>query len=413
MAQRSRSRSLPACPRLILGAAALALIAAPAAAIEKASEQVAPFYGSFSHAIPIDVPSYRGLEPRLALTYSSEGRNGFVGVGWNLWGQPDRARKRGPRDATLRGGRHLPAGWPGARRLSAGQPQPELHDRSVNATSTKNESYLRIRFDSTGNTWTVWGRDGTRTVFTPIFTVPPSGYVAGGTLIWGQTSAIDTHNNMVTYAWSCVGGDCYPNSISYNGYQITFYREGRPDPQSFAAATVVGQMLYRLRSVIVQLGGDPIRGYQLSYSTSPSPDARCLDPYASMGRISPTTRARSRHPEHLYPRKPSPTRTMRSARASWTGGSPGGTATEPVTWVAPVNASVTGAGYDLTKTAGVDGDWDAGATSTRAITSGNGYLQFTSTQPNTQRVVGLSNGSGTATRTKSTSGLPQDRDRCT
>ena len=65
---------------------ALLLAASTAYAAEKASEKVSPFYGSLSHAIPIDVPGFRGLEPKLALSYTSEGRNGFVGVGWSLSG---------------------------------------------------------------------------------------------------------------------------------------------------------------------------------------------------------------------------------------------------------------------------------------------------------------------------------------
>ena len=47
-------------------------------AIEKSSEQVSPFYGSFGYAVPIQVPPFHGLEPRLALAYSSEGRNGIL-----------------------------------------------------------------------------------------------------------------------------------------------------------------------------------------------------------------------------------------------------------------------------------------------------------------------------------------------
>ena len=34
-------------------------------AAEKGSEQVSPFYGSLSHAIPIEVPGFRGLEPAI------------------------------------------------------------------------------------------------------------------------------------------------------------------------------------------------------------------------------------------------------------------------------------------------------------------------------------------------------------
>ncbi|MCL4822256.1 MAG: hypothetical protein KJ067_24270 [Vicinamibacteria bacterium] len=64
----------------------LALTPVPVEATEKASERVSSFAGSFSQVLPIEVPAFRGLEPKLALSYSSEARNGFVGVGWSLAG---------------------------------------------------------------------------------------------------------------------------------------------------------------------------------------------------------------------------------------------------------------------------------------------------------------------------------------
>src|SRR6266849_4214158 len=42
--------------------------------------------GGYSHAIPIEVPAFHGLEPKLALAYSSQGGNGIVGAGWSLGG---------------------------------------------------------------------------------------------------------------------------------------------------------------------------------------------------------------------------------------------------------------------------------------------------------------------------------------
>jgi Salmonella virulence plasmid 65kDa B protein len=57
----------------------------------------APIQGQFSQLVPIEVPAFRGLEPRLALAYSSEGRSGFAGVGWALSGFSSVVRTRGGR----------------------------------------------------------------------------------------------------------------------------------------------------------------------------------------------------------------------------------------------------------------------------------------------------------------------------
>jgi len=55
------------------------------------------FTGRAATAIPIMVPPGRkGLQPALALAYSSSGRNGWVGVGWSLdLGSIERSTKNG------------------------------------------------------------------------------------------------------------------------------------------------------------------------------------------------------------------------------------------------------------------------------------------------------------------------------
>ncbi len=44
------------------------------------------FYGSYQEDVPIEVPAFHGIEPKLSLHYDSSAPNGFVGVGWNLTG---------------------------------------------------------------------------------------------------------------------------------------------------------------------------------------------------------------------------------------------------------------------------------------------------------------------------------------
>ncbi len=66
-------------------------------------------------------------------------------------------------------------------------------------------------------------------------------------------------------------------------------------------------------------------------------------------------------------------------------------AQENVTWTNLVAASA--AGNDLTKT-GSNTRWDAGASSTRAIASGNGYAEFTATQANVSWMAGLNDVDG-------------------
>jgi len=136
--------------RAVGSLALLALLgaAAGAGAVEKASDQVHAFHGSFSQAVPIQTPAYHGLEPSLALAYSSEGRNGFAGVGWTVAGINSIERANAGRgtphwdaaDIFLLNGQELVA-------CAAGSVSPSCTTGGTH--STKQESYVKIRFDST------------------------------------------------------------------------------------------------------------------------------------------------------------------------------------------------------------------------------------------------------------------------
>src|SRR6478672_6669513 len=62
----------------------------------------------------------------------------------------------------------------------------------------------------------------------------------------------------------------------------------------------------------------------------------------------------------------------------------------PVSWTNTVNVTVTG--NTIQKTGGAGSTWDAGAVSTQAIASGDGYVQATVDVTSTYRMFGLSNG---------------------
>jgi RHS repeat-associated protein len=380
--------------RLFL-AAALSALTAPAFAIEKASEQVSAFYGSFAHSLPVEVPGFRGLEPRIALAYSSEGRNGQVGVGWSLSGFSTIQRANpglgtptfGAGDVFLLDGQELVA-------CVGGSVSPSCTTGGTH--STKIESYLKIHFNSTANTWTVWSRDGARTLYGAIVTVPAGPYTAGGTLRWGVSSRIDTDNNTVSYAWNCVAADreCYPQTASYNGYTVSVYTETRPDVLSAAAASVLSQTRQRVRSVIVKTASQSIRGYKLGYQTSPLTGRSLLVSVQQFGKDLAHDGAGlitggTTLPAHTFSyQEDSIGRTF----VDWGAARSGPSQTEPVNWANLVNVIPAGSGSSLYKTAGGE-NWNAGADSSRAIVTGDGYVRWTSSEPASGgKAVGLSNG---------------------
>lgn len=244
-----------------------------------ANQLVSPFAGTFSQSIPIAVPGFRGLEPRLALVYSSEGGNGFVGVGWSLAGfsviqraKPGRGTPRyDSNDIYLLDGAELiPCG--------VAEQATNASCTALGTHTTKNESYLKVSKDvPSANKWTVWGRDGTKTVFEATHT-----NTGGATYRWGQKTVTDTNGNSVDYTWTCLDDDpgapgvqvqdCYPDTAAYGPYVVKLFRETRTDKLSFAIGDVtrLGKTNYRLLSILVSYAGSPVRAYRLTYKAGGS-----------------------------------------------------------------------------------------------------------------------------------------------
>ena len=379
--------------RLRLTLLALALGTAPigAWAAERAADQVSGFAGSFSTGVPIQVPAFRGLEPRLSLGYSSEGRNGHVGVGWGLSGFSiiERTNPGGgtPKfdstDIYMLDGQKLMA-CPG------GSVSPSCTSGGTHATET--ESYHRI-LKTGSNTWEVTAPNGTKTVYTSLISFTP------GTWRWGISSVTDTSNNVVNFSWTCNSGDtdCYPASISYGQYSVTIYRETRPDTRSFASYNQVRTSNYRIRSILVKVGSTNIRAYKLSYGISALTDRSLLTSVQMHGKDvvidgnGAITGGTSLPPQTFA-------YTADAQGKSFVGQdtppSPPGT-TEAVSFTNLVVVTATGTGTTIEKT-GSGFAWNAGASSTRAIDSGDGYVEFTN--PGGHKfAIGLSNGDGDAT----------------
>ena len=74
------------CDGFLARTAALLALAGSAWAGEPNSQRVNHFVGAAGESVPIQAPAFHGIEPRLALSYSSEARNGLSGMGWSLTG---------------------------------------------------------------------------------------------------------------------------------------------------------------------------------------------------------------------------------------------------------------------------------------------------------------------------------------
>ncbi len=245
------------------------------------SDNVDSFYGIYQETIPIAVPPFRGLEPKIGLSYQSSSGNGLVGVGWNLlvggWVERASRGKGAPRyddsDIFLMGGQELVPCEVGSRSPSC---------QTGGTHSTKIESYVRIRYDEGEDTWTLTTKEGTQSTYTPVVTTQR------GVFRYGLKSAKDTYDNVVEYSYRYEAQapceNAYPESIAYNESEVRFFWEKRPDVSKRAIGGCLLTTASRLRTVAVTVSKVMARAYRLEYETSPSSGRSRLKSVQRCGR---------------------------------------------------------------------------------------------------------------------------------
>jgi RHS repeat-associated protein len=243
--------------------------------------------GVFTYNYPIEIPAFRGLEPKLRLNYNSGRKTktggeyqGWLGHGWGLSGVPmiERAGYQLgvpqylPEDVYLLNGEPLvKCGTEGASCKAGGNWVAEV------------ENYLKINFDAASNTWQVTGRDGTVTTFESV------GMIAGSTATaedakdiafnyrWLAKTVTDTYGNSVNYSYDCVDMPvCYPTVVSYNGRTVQFFYETRPDYITAANGHTISKITKRIKTILVKTGSTISSGYALSYDQAPLSQASRL-----------------------------------------------------------------------------------------------------------------------------------------
>jgi RHS repeat-associated protein len=236
--------------------------------------------GSLGYSVDIDVPAFRGLEPKLSLTYDSSRKTklgglyqGWLGYGWGLDGI-DVIERASPgygmpvfdsSDVFLLNGMPLvPCG--------SGVSSPSCTAGGTHAT--ENESYRRIKQlgSEYSRYWEITDRDGTVSTFSSVVAVWGSAPTnnLGYAYRWLLTSVRDVHGNTVNYSYSCPDSPvCYLNAISYNGTTVTFYREARPDPILMGSGEGISETNTRIKSIAVRVSGQLRGAYALAYDQAP------------------------------------------------------------------------------------------------------------------------------------------------
>jgi RHS repeat-associated protein len=232
--------------------------------------------------IPIEVPPGRqGMQPNLALVYSSQAGHGALGPGWELpIGRVERSTQRGvPRyDASDTFVVVLPDGRVDLIPLADGS-----------WAARTDESHARTTFNATTNTWTLHDRSGRDYAFgtSASSRVGPGPTAPLTTFAWHLTSIRDPNGNTVDiqYTQAANSGHAYPSEITYGGnpaaglahpFRITFAWAPRP-----ASGQRISQrsgfpevlLLSLTRVDVGYVGGatefrGAIRGYEFLWGTS-------------------------------------------------------------------------------------------------------------------------------------------------
>lgn len=265
------------------------------------------FTGSANYSIPIELPPGRqGSEPRIALTYNSDGKNGWCGMGWSLgMGGIARDTNKGVPVAQETNGQFIKQydddkGFvllgSGNSRLVLIEEYPS-GEREYRAQVDKN--FNKYIYNASSNTWTVYDKGGTEYLFGQLqaesqtagaLMVHPqfdSTTPGDNTFAWHLGRIQDARGNLTYIYYTSDANQIYLDEVRYNGHteglltssSVKFVLvdadvNGIPDDRadkSFSYATG-----YRIETnkllgdVKVEVNGNKVRRYHLNYKQSES-----------------------------------------------------------------------------------------------------------------------------------------------
>ena len=278
--------------------------------------------GSFNYTVPIRVPpGTRGMVPHVALTYSSRGGDGYVGIGWSLAGLS--AITRCPQ-TYAQDAKHGGVNFDVNDRFCLDGQRLVLISGSYGTDGsqyvTEIESFRKIVFHTQGTNcgvscFDVWTRDGTHYQYG--YTVNSNGNASGAQIyayntsnivrVWALNQTTDTKGNYVAYSYTGINGDAdyVPNRIDYTGNSgqggnatynsIRFVYQTRSDIVPSYKAGYLIQPQELLTDIETYNLANLILDYKLSYTyaalpTTPHNELDSVTLYDNASRkIAPTT----------------------------------------------------------------------------------------------------------------------------
>ncbi|HFG0578815.1 TPA: SpvB/TcaC N-terminal domain-containing protein, partial [Flavobacterium psychrophilum] len=262
--------------------------ASPLVAISSINPPSANTNGTANTNFPIELPAGRaGMQPALALQYSSEGAHTWAGLGWDIsvpsvsietrWGAPRYDQAKETESYNLAGQDLLP---------NAHRDSWKLREANKKFFPRKEGAFQKItRKGSSPSTyyWEVIDKSGVISYYGGTTTgLDENGVLrtqAGNIGHWALLQQTNLRGNSIHYEYDKINGQLYIKKIYYTGknntkglYSVSFIKDSdlgeaqRPDVQVSARSGFKQVNDKLLRKIIVKYKEEKIRSYQLNYA---------------------------------------------------------------------------------------------------------------------------------------------------
>jgi RHS repeat-associated protein len=239
--------------------------------------------GAATFTVPITaLPGTSGLEPQLAFTYSNQGNNSLLGVGWSLSGLSviSRCPATVAQDGSL-----APVDFndndrfclDGERLMSIGG----VYGANATEYRTEQDTFRRVLSQSQAGTgpasFTVWTKAGLILEYGGTVDSRIEAQGKTSVLFWAVNRIADTKGNYLTITYTEDNAEYRPSRIDYTANDaasltpyasVRFVYEARPDaaPQYIAGSQI--KVTQRLSAVRAYEGEQLYREYRLAYQIS-------------------------------------------------------------------------------------------------------------------------------------------------
>jgi hypothetical protein len=258
------------------------------------AEEVGSIAGEFSvangtatYTIPIQMPQgVAGMQPELSLNYSSQGGNGYLGLGWSIGGlsvihrcpatlAQDEARgsvNLDQNDKFCMDGQRLIVIDDGTYGAVGQEYRTEINGfskiTSVDGTLATGPASWVVKTKA-GQTMEFGATSDSRRI-----TPETTDYPTAINISWMLNKITDAVGNEITFTYynDRAGGEQYLEQVEYSGHIVQFeYEATRPDKTLAYSNGIPSNMTQRLKQVVSYTNGNQVvRSYTPTYTTTPT-----------------------------------------------------------------------------------------------------------------------------------------------